>query len=107
VAFDPFYQSRAWRETREAFLKANPVCSVPYCSSPALRVDHKKTRKSGGAEFAWSNLQGFCVTHHNQKTARNDRPGYRNTGKPLAAIGCDKDGIPRDRNHVWLRPNEK
>ena len=67
-----FYQSKAWRDVRAAFLRAHPLCC--RCESedelvPAKVVDHIVPIKLGGERFERSNLRGLCVPCLNAKTA--------------------------------------
>ncbi|MEJ0015700.1 MAG: HNH endonuclease signature motif containing protein [Acetobacteraceae bacterium] len=96
---DPFYRSPAWRRCRKAFVAAHPVCDVPGCGQPTTDVDHRQAIAAGGAPFAWSNLRGLCHAHHSQKTARQDRPSYRRSDRPLTVRGTDADGWPLDPGH--------
>lgn len=58
------YQSKAWTTTRNAFIKANPVCK---CGKPANVADHRVRVKENGDPYAWSNLQALCSSCHNKK----------------------------------------
>jgi 5-methylcytosine-specific restriction protein A len=74
--YDAFYATKAWRKCRDAFIKANPLCS--HCESrgrikPADVVDHVKERRDGGADYEWSNLQSLCHPCHNHKSAEERR----------------------------------
>jgi len=60
-----FYQSKAWRNTRNAFIAANPKCIE--CGQKATVADHKVRVNDGGAELDWSNLQPMCAKCHNKK----------------------------------------
>lgn len=60
-----FYQSKAWRDTRNAFIAANPRCCE--CGEPATVADHKTRIAEGGDKLAWSNLQPMCQKCHNKK----------------------------------------
>lgn len=68
-----FYQSKAWRDVRAAFLREHPLCC--RCEGedelvPAKVVDHIKPLKLGGARFDTANLQALCVPCHNRKSMR-------------------------------------
>lgn len=68
------YNSR-WRRTRDDFLLHHPFCAEQDCLSFATAVDHI----DGLGPLAprghdWSNLRGYCKTHHDRRTAR-DQPG--------------------------------
>lgn len=60
-----FYQSSAWRKTRNAFIAANPNCVE--CGKPATVADHKIRVAEGGDKLNWSNLQPMCAKCHNKK----------------------------------------
>lgn len=62
---DPFYQSKQWRSTRNAFIQANRLCVV--CGGQAEMVDHKVRIKEGGSRLDWSNLQSMCNKCHAKK----------------------------------------
>jgi len=98
---DAFLHSTAWRTLRAAFLRANPRCCVPGCPTPADTVDHIRSRRRGGAPLDPNNLQGFCATHHNAKTARLDHPDRRASIGPLRVSGCDAAGRPLAPDHPW------
>ncbi len=71
---DPFYHSTAWKNTRKAFLRANPLCQDKECQvgrpHAAEMVDHKERIKTGGDRLDWNNLQGLCNAAHARKSAR-------------------------------------
>ena len=98
---DPFYTSLQWRVFRRAFLRRHPGCVISGCPTPATHVDHKRTRRSGGAPFDPENCQSLCQSHHSAKTARLDQPSRRASHKPLRAIGCDAHGLPLAPEHPW------
>jgi len=98
---DPFYYSREWRSLRAAFLRANPLCSIPGCRTEANRVDHVLARRKGGASLDPANLAAYCEVHHNQKTARFDQAGRAASADPLRAFGCDASGRPLSPDHPW------
>ena len=60
-----FYQTSAWRNTRNAFMAAHPYCIE--CGKPANVADHKIRIADGGSELDWSNLQPMCSSCHNKK----------------------------------------
>jgi 5-methylcytosine-specific restriction endonuclease McrA len=98
---DPFYASAAWLAIGRAVLSQRPFCQVPGCPERSRDVDHVKSRRSGGASLDPGNVQALCTSHHSQKTARQDRPAYRSSDKPLRAKGCGVDGLPVDPLHHW------
>jgi 5-methylcytosine-specific restriction endonuclease McrA len=100
---DPFYTSAAWRTLRRAFITAHPVCSTPGCGVRTSHVDHKVSRRRGGASLDPANLKAFCHSCHSVKTARSDG-GFGNRTRavePVRATGCDAAGWPRDPTHHW------
>jgi 5-methylcytosine-specific restriction protein A len=60
-----FYQSSAWRKTRNAFMAVHPNCIE--CGKPASVADHKIRVKDGGSALDWGNLQPMCASCHNKK----------------------------------------
>lgn len=58
------YQSKLWRNTRNAFIKANPKCE---CGAPATVADHKVRIKDGGEPYNWTNLSPKCKKCHDSK----------------------------------------
>jgi len=78
------YESRRWRETREAYLRQHPLCVE--CEKkgylvPAVVCDHIVPHR-GKYELFWdiSNLQGLCARCHGRKTAKEDG-GFNNPRK--------------------------
>lgn len=73
------YDAR-WRKEREEFLDLHPLCieckKKDYIN-PATVVDHIQPHK-GDQNLFWdkSNWQPLCETHHNIKTATEDRGGW-------------------------------
>lgn len=71
---DPFYQSRAWKNLRTAFIAANPLCRA--CeeigrTEPGYIVDHIVERADDASrELDWDNLQTLCLSCHSRKTRR-------------------------------------
>ena len=69
---DPFYQSRAWKDLRAAYIAAFPLCCD--CESrgftePGYIVDHVVERADDLArELDWNNLQTLCLSCHSRKT---------------------------------------
>lgn len=64
------YQSSVWRNTRNAFIAANPYCE---CGEKATVADHKIRIKDGGDPYNWSNLQALCSSCHNRKDANSGK----------------------------------
>ncbi len=68
-----------WRRARIAWLGDNPLCVTCLAlgkTTAAWVVDHIIPHKGDTALF-WdsdNNWQSLCETHHNQKTARENRP---------------------------------
>lgn len=71
---EAFYKSRQWLRLRKQFLNRYPFCTE--CKKeknlvPAQVVDHIiPLQKNYLLRWTWSNLQGLCIRHHNQKTGR-------------------------------------
>jgi 5-methylcytosine-specific restriction enzyme A len=65
-----------WREAREGFLAAHPMCNWPGCVSPATHVDHIVPHK-GDMKLFWkrSNWQGLCALHHNSHKQSMEKRG--------------------------------
>lgn len=55
---NPFYKSKSWIKTRDAFRVRNPECNL--CGRQGAVVDHVVAIKQGGAPFDWDNLQTLC-----------------------------------------------
>lgn len=77
---DAFYATTTWRKCRDAFIKANPLCS--HCESrgrikAADVADHIVERRDGGADYDHANLQALCSSCHNTKTAAERRKRRR------------------------------
>lgn len=65
---DPFYQSIAWRCTRQAILRRDCyrctwVEDGQRCTARAVVVDHIVARSAGGAPLDPANLRGLCRQH--------------------------------------------
>ena len=80
-------RGRRLQRIRQSFLSEYPLCKK--CKEkgktrPAVEVDHIIPLFKGGADD-WCNLQGLCLTCHQQKT-REDLG--------LRPKGCDVNGIP-------------
>jgi len=74
-----FYQTSAWRSTRNAFIKSNPWCAECLKDgkkTPATVCDHKTQIIEGGDKFNPDNLQSLCASHHNSKSAREKNAKY-------------------------------
>jgi 5-methylcytosine-specific restriction protein A len=100
---DRFYDSPEWVRLRAAVRQARPICEVAGCGLPTSHVDHIRPITEGGARLDPANLQVLCTSDHNSKTARQKRPSYQRSDKPLRATGCNPDGTPRDPLHPWRR----
>jgi 5-methylcytosine-specific restriction protein A len=67
-----WYNSRAWRKCRAAFLAENPLCA--HClkkgrTTPSFIADHIIPLKQDFNDpFNWANLQALCRSCHNTKT---------------------------------------
>ena len=65
-----------WRAVRRQFLAAHPDCQHEGCTATASEVDHIHSIKDRpDLRLSWSNLRGFCKTHHSQRTARDQSFG--------------------------------
>lgn len=76
-AGDPFYSSAAWLRLRNYKRMLNPLCED--CErdgrvTPMHAVDHVKTRREyPELELEIENLRSLCESHHNAKSAREQR----------------------------------
>ena len=66
--------NRKWQKTSKRFLKKNPLCSECLKigrTEPAVVVDHIEPHRGDMKKF-WNkeNWQGLCISHHNQKSAK-------------------------------------
>lgn len=68
---DKFYHSREWKRVRGLQLYKHPFCSM--CPNPATIADHIVEIEDGGAKLSLSNLQSFCSSCHNTKTAEQKK----------------------------------
>ena len=59
---------QAWRKKRARIIERDPVCRVCLVSW-SKQVDHVIPKKLGGTD-ADANLQGICVTCHQEKSAK-------------------------------------
>ena len=67
---DPFYSSPAWRAVRDRYGSLHPNCEECLKDDvivPKRVVDHIIPRSLGGDDYAESNLQSLCESHHNKK----------------------------------------
>ncbi len=68
-----FYNSKAWRQTRENYLSENPFCEM--CQeydmlSPGYYVDHiQPALDFPSLRLSWSNLQTLCISCNAKKTS--------------------------------------
>lgn len=70
---DPFLDSTAWRNLRDAFVAAHPHCQkcFPEKLVPVADVDHILPRKTHpDLALEWSNLQSLCKACHLEKTRK-------------------------------------
>lgn len=67
-----------WRQTREQFLSAFPICQWHNgCISPATQVHHLDGLGPLGEQgHDWGNLQSLCAHHHSQTTAVEQPGGF-------------------------------
>lgn len=97
---DPFYSTKAWRDARAAYIRDNPACGTMGCGKPTAQVDHRVSRRRGGAPLDPANFRGLCAACHASKTARIDG-GFGNAPSPR---GAGADGWPTSPHHRWNRP---
>ena len=96
---DAYYNSRHWKQLREAALLRDLYrCAVPGCRRMANVVDHVVHRRSGGRDEL-SNLRCLCAEHDNQ--VKEDAQGKRRSNGQAFLRGCDAKGIPLDQGHWW------
>jgi hypothetical protein len=61
----------AWRAVRKQYLAAHPWCCETGCNEAATDVDHiQSVRDRPDLRLHWSNLRGFCHSHHSARTSR-------------------------------------
>jgi 5-methylcytosine-specific restriction protein A len=91
------YDSGRWRKMRKAQLAAKPLCE--FCEAQGITeqatiADHMKPHK-GDEElfFDEANLQSLCKTCHDKYKRIQEQSGV--------LVGCDKSGIPIDKNSHW------
>ena len=66
-----FYNSKAWRRTRNNHIRSNPLCVICKRKSiikSADCVDHITPINNGGHKFE-GNLQSLCNSCHNSKSS--------------------------------------
>lgn len=73
--YDPFYQSKEWKEFRKYYLMQHPLCR--FCEEQgklvtATVLDHIQPRSQGGPDFELWNLQPLCKSCNAKKT-QSDR----------------------------------
>ena len=69
-----FLHSPAWRKVRQIKLRLNPVCEVCGIDCTTKNpIDHVISRANGGALLDLSNLMTLCETHHNKKSAMEQK----------------------------------
>lgn len=94
----PFYRSRAWRETREAYSAARfHVCE--RCGRPGEIVHHRRrltprTIDDPSVTVGWDNLELLCCPCHNRE--HTVKPAIRRPGFMFAADGtlCYEEPMP-------------
>lgn len=96
---DAYYNSRDWKQLRQAALLRDLYrCAVPGCRNTAKVVDHIVSRRDGGPDVL-ANLRCLCVEHDNQ-TKENEHGRRRSKGQHRI-VGCDAQGNPLDPMHWW------
>lgn len=101
VPNEKFYKQADWLAFRRMILQKFRYCQVPGCDQKATQVDHKVSRRKGGAPFDPFNSFACCASHHSEKTARFDMPGRKQSDMPVRARGCSVDGRSLDPLHPW------
>ena len=76
-----FYNSKAWKDLRNYYIKSNPLCK--WCEEEGITkeadvVDHIKEIRDGGDKLDSNNLMSLCNRHHIQKTNWNRSKRKRN-----------------------------
>lgn len=74
--FSAFYRSHRWRQLSKRVRREQPTCAAPGCTAASAQADHIMSMSDGGAPLARANVQGLCLTHHEDKTWR-DRAARR------------------------------
>ena len=67
--------TRRWRKTRAAKLRASPLCEHPGCRRIATTVDHIQPLAEAGSRWSFDNLQSLCREHDIAKTAADAQRG--------------------------------
>ncbi|QFT30107.1 HNH endonuclease [Labrenzia sp. THAF82] len=98
------YNTTRWKKLRLAKLNLDPLCEICTRRGKLINatvVDHIKAIKAGGSAFApLDELMSLCVSCHNEKTARVDRPERANSGRRFQ--GFDRNGEPLDTDDDWF-----
>lgn len=89
------YKTARWQRTREAQLRAHPLCAMCLPRITAATVcDHKdKDSKKTEEGFFAGPFQSLCKTHHDSTRQREEKRGH--------LLGCDEAGRPLDPRHPW------
>lgn len=67
------YGTARWHRLRDLVRREEPFCRVHGCERLTEHVDHVRPHRGDlGLFFDRYNLQGLCVTHHSEKTARGE-----------------------------------
>jgi len=98
---DKRYHSGRWRKASKAFLNNSDnttckLCFVVGIVRPATIVDHIIPHR-GDDKLFWDqdNWQGLCATCHSRHKQIQEKSGM--------LPGCDIDGIPLDKKHLWCK----
>jgi 5-methylcytosine-specific restriction enzyme A len=98
------YSTQRWQRLRLHKLRQQPLCEACLQVGeiePATVVDHRVPITQGGDSFpALDRLASLCESHHNAKTAAEQR------GEDYMRKGCDIFGRPNDPDHPWNRERE-
>ncbi len=103
---NPFYNSTAWKKTRDNFKINNPLCKM--CDDRCVvrvgkYIDHIiPIEIDYELRLDVDNLQNLCAKCHAKKTQAVDVQLLR--GKEIKPVSSsDVDGIPTDSNHSWSK----
>jgi 5-methylcytosine-specific restriction protein A len=94
--YHEWYNTRAWRATRDRQLSFHPLCvkCLAECNLVHATVcDHVEPHRGDPIKFWHGPFQSLCDKHHNRIKQREDNCGYQ--------IGVTTNGRPLDMNHPW------
>jgi 5-methylcytosine-specific restriction enzyme A len=94
--YHSWYNTRAWRETRERQLHDHPLCVMCIRERRLVRAtvcDHIERHNWDHDRFWHGPFQSLCERHHNITKQRSEHRGYD--------IGVTDTGRPIDMHHPW------